>query len=76
MSKIPIINKKGMEKCDMRENILVQMPKPVGLKSDFSPSPCKRINKGNGTIIQTVRCIETEYKKENEPSRLLCAQLC
>ena len=60
----------------MRENVLVQMPKPVGLKSDFSPSPCKRINKGNGTIRQTVRWIETEYKKENEPSRLLYVQLC
>ena len=61
MSKIPIIDKEGMEIFAMRENVLVQMPKPVGLKSDFSPSPCKRINKGNGTIRQTVRWIETEY---------------
>lgn len=61
MSKIPIIDKEDMEICATRENVFVQMPKPVGLKSDFSPSPCKRINKGNETIRQRVRWIKTEY---------------
>ena len=39
------------------------MRKLVGLNNDFIPSLCKRINKGNGTIRQTVTWIETEYKK-------------